>query len=159
MGENIFGQLGDGTFNNTNLPEKLVPGGVLQVAGGFLHSLFIKSDGSLWSMGYNYFGQLGIGVTPTNFPYGISYRALIVHGSKPQISKLGVHGADLQLDCANGLAGATNCVLVSQDPALPYSQWSPIKTNVLNTNGDYSLVISNGFDANVTKRFFVLQRQ
>src|SRR5665213_2305530 len=36
---------------------------VTQIAAGRWHSLFLKSDGSLWAMGYNLFGQLGDGTT------------------------------------------------------------------------------------------------
>src|SRR5579863_10001864 len=43
---------------------------VTQIAAGNQHSLFVKSDGSLWAMGFNYFGQLGDGTgsTLTNQP-------------------------------------------------------------------------------------------
>ena len=42
---------------------------VTNVAGGYYHSLFLKSDGSLWAMGYNYYGGLGDGTTNNiNFP-------------------------------------------------------------------------------------------
>ena len=36
---------------------------VTKIAAGYGHSLFLKSDGSLWAMGYNYDGQLGDGTT------------------------------------------------------------------------------------------------
>jgi alpha-tubulin suppressor-like RCC1 family protein len=36
---------------------------VTQVAGGYYHTLFVESDGSLWAMGYNNYGQLGDGMT------------------------------------------------------------------------------------------------
>src|ERR1017187_608759 len=43
---------------------------VTKIAAGGQHSLFIKSDGSLWGMGYNYYGQLGdgTGTVQTNVP-------------------------------------------------------------------------------------------
>jgi alpha-tubulin suppressor-like RCC1 family protein len=63
MGYNNYGQLGDGTFNNTNRPEQIVATNVVTIAAGDWHSLFLKSDGSLWSMGYNWFGELGDGTT------------------------------------------------------------------------------------------------
>ena len=58
-----YGQLGDGTYNNTNLPEQIVASNVTAIAAGGSHSLFLKSDGSLWAMGYNDYGQLGDGTT------------------------------------------------------------------------------------------------
>ena len=51
MGDNDYGQLGDGTYNNTNRPEQIVASNVTAIAAGGYHSLFLKSDGSLWAMG------------------------------------------------------------------------------------------------------------
>jgi alpha-tubulin suppressor-like RCC1 family protein len=61
--------LSDGTYNQTNRPEQIVASNVTAIAAGFFHSLFIKSDGSLWAMGDNEFGQLGVGTyITTNRP-------------------------------------------------------------------------------------------
>jgi alpha-tubulin suppressor-like RCC1 family protein len=65
MGNDEFGQLGEGYiggyFNSTNLPQQLVASNVTAIAAGYLYSLFVKCDGSLWGMGLNSFGQLGDG--------------------------------------------------------------------------------------------------
>ncbi len=68
MGLNTCGQLGDGTFGSgarygTSRPEQIASNGVIAVACGFAHSLFLKSDGSLWGMGRSGVGQLGDGAT------------------------------------------------------------------------------------------------
>lgn len=75
MGKNEYGQLGDGTYRfsnpwGTNIPEQIVNSNVVAIAAGYNHSLFLKSDGSLWSMGDNSSGQLGDGTynTRTNHP-------------------------------------------------------------------------------------------
>ncbi len=74
MGCNSDGQLGDGTSgygNQTNRPKQIVAGGVTAIATGpgAAHSLFLRSDGSLWAMGYNEQGQLGDGTyISTNRP-------------------------------------------------------------------------------------------
>jgi alpha-tubulin suppressor-like RCC1 family protein len=63
MGYNHDGQLGDGSFgssNQTNRPE-FIDSNVVAIACGNYHSLYQKTDSSLWGMGYNGQGALGTG--------------------------------------------------------------------------------------------------
>ena len=55
--------MGDGTNGGRKELVEIVSSGVTSVSGGRSHSLYIKSDGSLWAMGYNNYGQLGDGTT------------------------------------------------------------------------------------------------
>lgn len=72
-GENDAGQLGDGTYSATNLPQKIAGSGVTAIAAGSSHSLFLKADGSLWGMGDNSIGELAqnSNLTETNVPVEI----------------------------------------------------------------------------------------
>jgi hypothetical protein len=65
-GYNIYGQLGNGTTINTNLPVSVATN-VVAAAAGEYHSLFVKTDGTLWAMGYNGYGQLGNGTTVNSY--------------------------------------------------------------------------------------------
>jgi alpha-tubulin suppressor-like RCC1 family protein len=91
MGENNYGQLGDGSFNNTNLPQRIVTGGVIAIAGSG-HTLFVKTNGSLWGMGGNDQGQLGDGhPTTISPPYGIDLPEQILAGGVTAVSAGGQH--------------------------------------------------------------------
>ena len=65
MGWNNAGQLGNGSTSDSLVPIKIVESNVRAIALGHTHSLFLKTDGSLWGMGQNGSGQLGDG-TQTN---------------------------------------------------------------------------------------------
>jgi alpha-tubulin suppressor-like RCC1 family protein len=60
-GDNSSGQLGDGTHQGGFgwIPVMAAGSGVIQIATGDMHSLALKSDGSVWATGHNGYGQLG----------------------------------------------------------------------------------------------------
>ena len=69
---------------------------VIKVAAENAHTLFLKSDGSLWGMGYNYDGELGDGNTGT-----INYTnrpEQIVAGNVTAIAAGGYHSLFLKRD-------------------------------------------------------------
>ena len=61
-GNNLYGQLGDGTTTDQINPIKIMDG-VKSVSAGCGHTMVIKTDGSLWGWGLNALGQLGDGTT------------------------------------------------------------------------------------------------
>ena len=66
MGLGNNGEFGLGDLNSHSVPVQIQTGGVLQMAAGSNHTLFLKSDGSLWGMGYNNYAELGLGHTNTD---------------------------------------------------------------------------------------------
>ena len=68
-GNNSYGQVGDGTTTNQHTPEQIDPTdlhNIIAIAAANVDSYALSSDGSLWTWGYNGFGELGLGNT-TNF--------------------------------------------------------------------------------------------
>ena len=63
-GGNAYGQLGNGTTMQSNMPTAVAAGVTfVSVSTGGYHTCALTSEGSLYCWGYNYNGQLGIGNT------------------------------------------------------------------------------------------------
>jgi len=140
MGDDEYGQLGDGiqrSNNRTNQPEQIVAGGVIAIAAGYRHSLFVKSDGSLWGMGWNFYGQLGDGTftRPPNRPEQIL-------GPYNQIGSQLLGGTNMQLNFV-GVASANYAL--DRSSSLSPPNWIPQLTNAASSFGP--LVFTNPPDA------------
>jgi len=60
--------LGNGTSSDSNIPVKVTGlTGIIAVAGGYEHSLALKSDGTVWAFGLNSSGQLGNGAYSSSY--------------------------------------------------------------------------------------------
>jgi len=67
-GENIYGQLGDGTTAYRTFPVQVGSDNTwVSVTAGQYHTLAINKNGELWAWGYNAYGQLGIGSTAVKY--------------------------------------------------------------------------------------------
>lgn len=73
-GGGTSGQLGNGTNADSFAPVAVFGlSGVVAVAAGHLHSLALKSDGTVWAWGYGEYGQLGYGGNnDRNFPVQVT---------------------------------------------------------------------------------------
>ena len=61
-GDNFYGQLGDGTKIQQNVPVQVKElSNITRIAAGNGYSIALKADGTVWSWGSNGFGQLGDG--------------------------------------------------------------------------------------------------
>lgn len=66
-GSNQYGQLGNGTTEDSIVPTKVNElEDVLAIVGGSFHNLALRSDGTVWAWGYNTHGQLGNGTTTSS---------------------------------------------------------------------------------------------
>lgn len=66
-GDNTYGQLGDGTTNQSTTPVQAKSlSNVVAIAAGHDHTVALKSDNTAWAWGYNKKGQLGDGTTNNN---------------------------------------------------------------------------------------------
>jgi hypothetical protein len=85
--------------------------------------------------------------------------AISVRPPQPGIASARVSGANLVLSGINGQTGGTYYVLAGTNLALPLSLWTPVATNVLSTNGNFTLTLTNTVTTDTPQRFYILQTQ
>jgi hypothetical protein len=81
-------------------------------------------------------------------------------GPRPGISAINLSGTNMVLAATNDVAGRTYYVMNSTNAALPLNQWTPVATNVLTANGNFTITVTNAANANTpSPQFFILQTQ
>ena len=161
MGVNGYGQLGGGpTLGNntplyTNLPMEVVSSGVVGVAAGDFHSLFLKSDGSVWAMGNNSNGQLGDGFTVS---HASTFSAVPeqIFPLPPPLLCVCVSGTNVQVQ-ATCLFARTYCLFGTTNIALPQNQWTPLLTNYVCTRGTNNFLpaLTNALATSPQQYYFI----
>jgi hypothetical protein len=157
MGYPYYGELGDGRsfYIVTSHPEMIVASGVMAIAAASCdnfwsggpsykeHSLFLKSDGSLWAMGYNHYGELGDGT------YNNTDRPEQIVAGPPGYNQISVQlldTGDMQLSFV-GIAGANYAL--DRSFSLTPTNWVPQVTNPAGAGG--VLVFTNTPDPATNK--------
>ncbi len=87
-GRNAYGELGDNTGTNRSTPVTTFAGGTnwKQLSAGGAHTAAIKTDGTLWTWGYNLYGELGVNDTTnrstpvTTFSGGTNWKQVSAGG-------------------------------------------------------------------------------
>jgi alpha-tubulin suppressor-like RCC1 family protein len=113
-GNNEFGQLGDGTRNNSAMPVQVkgvggsgVLGGVTAVVAGRDHNLALLSDGTVVAWGFGEYGQLGDGTFYTANPYGSL--------TPVQVKGIGGSGVLMNVVAISAQAGSNHSLALKSD--------------------------------------------
>jgi alpha-tubulin suppressor-like RCC1 family protein len=156
MGNNADRQLGDGAFTSSLQPVEIVDSNVVAIAAGADHSLFLKSDGSLWGMGDDGAGELGDGFSLVQAPYpGRPER--IVPLPEPMLEQTIFSNSNLQFT-ATCPFGGNFYLLAGANLSQPFSQWTPVATNVINNRmlDIFSATLTNVVNSG-GQQFYILQ--
>jgi uncharacterized repeat protein (TIGR03803 family) len=108
--------------------------------------------GTLTMAGNMLYGTTSVGGTTTQ---GTVFSVAIL----PEITGINLAGNNLVLNAVNGLANGTYSVLASANLTSPFSEWTPITTNVLSGGGNFTIIAINAVNLATRSQFYTLRMQ
>lgn len=121
-----------------------------------LHA-FTGTDGSIPQAGFALSGRMLYGTAYQGGTNG--YGTVFSFPILPRIAGFSLTGTNLVINAINGVSGETCRVLMSTNVALPFSLWTPVKTNVLSATGNFTITATNAVSPAASKRFYILKLQ
>jgi alpha-tubulin suppressor-like RCC1 family protein len=88
--------------------------------------------------------------------FGLDDISLVIP-TQPTITGIKVAGTNLILSGTDGQSGRTYYTLMTTDIALPLSRWTPVATNALTADGDFTFTATNAVNPAAAQQFFILQ--
>jgi hypothetical protein len=79
-----------------------------------------------------------------------------VYPVQPVFGGIQLSGANLVFN-GSGASGGTYHLMSSTNLALPFSQWTPVATNVLGTNVNFSITLTNAAASGLPQCYYILQ--
>ncbi|HEU6449752.1 MAG TPA: polysaccharide lyase family protein [Verrucomicrobiae bacterium] len=83
----------------------------------------------------------------------------VVALTSPAIASLQVSAANLTISGSNGVDSWPFYILASTNLTLPTAQWIPVATNQFDSNGNFSLTVTNAFNPDAPQTFYKVQLQ
>ncbi|HLX68680.1 MAG TPA: choice-of-anchor tandem repeat GloVer-containing protein, partial [Verrucomicrobiae bacterium] len=125
-----------------------------------LHTFQGGSDGSMPSGGLVLSGKTAYGTTTFGGTNG-NNSGTIYSITVPvlSITNFALVGSNITFNAADGLSNGTYSVLVSTNPNAPFTQWTPVVTTVLSSNGPFTITATNAVNHANPAGFYVLQLQ
>jgi alpha-tubulin suppressor-like RCC1 family protein len=142
-GDNSHGQLGNGNISYNNaLPIQVIGlTNIIAISAGANHSIALENDGTVWTWGYNAYGQLGNDTNiSSNIPIHIASLTGVI-----TIEAGYVYSLALKNDGTVWTWGMHGGCLLSDD----YHRWIPTQMNSLSGittisgGGDHNLILKN----------------
>jgi uncharacterized repeat protein (TIGR03803 family) len=135
----------------------------------------VSTDGMVFTVlytftnGFDGSGPVGGLVLSSNMLYGTTLQggahgggtlfSLALPAPSLVITSINFEGSNLVIGATNGVAGGTYTALMSTNVALPLTEWLPVATNVLATNGSFTIAVTNAAAPAPSQHFYILRAQ